>query len=48
LISSAEVVRQALRGLDDKREEVLPGQARVLPMLLRLAPRLTQNMIAGR
>jgi uncharacterized oxidoreductase len=47
-ISSAEVVRQALRGLDDKREEVLPGQARLLPMLLRLAPRLTENMIAGR
>ena len=47
-ISSAEVVRQALRGFDDKRDEVLPGQARLLPMLLRLAPRLTENMIAGR
>ncbi len=43
---AAEVVRQALRGLDDKREEVLPGKVRLLPMLLRLAPRLAETMIA--
>lgn len=47
-ISSIEVVRQALRGLDGRQNEVLPGQVRWLPMLLRLAPSFAETLIAKR
>jgi uncharacterized oxidoreductase len=45
-MSSAEVVELALAGAAKRVAEVYPGQARWLPLLLRIAPGLGENMVA--
>ena len=40
------VAREALRGAARKAEEVRPGAVRFLPLLLRLAPRLAEAIVA--
>ena len=45
-MSAAEVAELALAGAAKQVAEVYPGQARLLPWLLRIAPRLAENMVA--
>lgn len=45
-LSASDVAHQALAGTASRRAEVLPGQARLLPLLLRLAPGLAQRIVA--
>ncbi len=44
-LSPDALVRQVLRDAFRGRDEVLPGAVRWLPLLLRLAPRLTERMV---
>ena len=45
-LSPDALVRQVLRDADRGRDEVLPGAVRWLPLLLRLAPRFAERMVA--
>ena len=45
-LSPDSLVGQVLRDAARGRDEVLPGVVRWLPLLLRLAPRLTERMVA--
>ncbi len=45
-LSPDALVRQVLRDAARGRDEVLPGVVRWLPLLLRLAPRFTERMVA--
>jgi uncharacterized oxidoreductase len=45
-LSAETVVQLSLKGLEKGTTEVLPGQARFLPALLRWLPRSTERMIA--
>jgi hypothetical protein len=40
------VVRLTLAGLDRRRDEILPGQVRMLPTLLRWLPATAEKMVA--
>ena len=45
-LSPDALVRQVLRDASRGRDEVLPGSVRWLPLLLRVAPRFTERMVA--
>jgi uncharacterized oxidoreductase len=45
-LAAADVAAQAVRGALEGRDEVRPGDARFLPLLLRLAPRLAERIVA--
>jgi uncharacterized oxidoreductase len=45
-ISAEHVVAETLAALRAKRTEVYPGRARLLPLLLRLAPRRIEEVLA--
>lgn len=45
-LAADEVAAQALHGAQNGREEVRPGAVRFLPLLLRVAPRLAERIVA--
>jgi uncharacterized oxidoreductase len=45
-LSAEDVVRLTLAGLDGRRNEVLPGQVRMLPTLLRWLPATVEKIVA--
>ena len=45
-LSSDDVVRAALDGVRRGRADILPGSVRWLPLLLRIAPGLTERLVA--
>ncbi len=45
-LSAEDVVRLTLVGLDRRRDEILPGQVRMLPTLLRWLPATAEKMVA--
>jgi uncharacterized oxidoreductase len=47
-LSAEDVVRLTLAGLDRRRDEILPGQVRMLPTLLRWLPATAEKMVARR
>ena len=46
-ISPAEVASVTLKALALRRPMALPGQTKLLPMMLRIAPNTIERMVAG-
>jgi uncharacterized oxidoreductase len=46
-ISTAEVAAVTLEALAQRRAVALPGQTRLLPMMLRIAPNIVKRMVAA-
>jgi len=46
-LSAAAIATETLNASARKQEEVYPGQARMLPLMLRLAPRFIEKMVAA-
>jgi hypothetical protein len=45
-MSPAALVDQTMRDISHGKDEIIPGNVRLLPMLMRLAPSLTARLVA--
>jgi uncharacterized oxidoreductase len=46
MISTADVAAATLKALAMRRPMALPGETRLLPMMLRIAPNTTKRIVA--